>query len=192
MKYLKKLIPVLFLFFGIFIGFLIKNYPLIKFNNEIKIYEVLNLLLTATIGFSIPFFIKKWIEDSRQVKNNLIEELKDLLKEVERIKDKIKFCYSRDSISQDDKDEINFLFEQSDMKFNCLEEVLISTYDIETKTLRTDLKDFYINYWKFVTGAEVMNSKFVRLEEDFIRRHSESYSKFEIKIKQAINKIHRL
>ncbi|MBK8424802.1 MAG: hypothetical protein IPL27_01950 [Lewinellaceae bacterium] len=78
------------------------------------------------------------------------------------------------------------------MKFNCLEEVLISTYDIETKTLRTDLKDFYINYWKFVTGAEVMNSKFVRLEEDFIRRHSESYSKFEIKIKQAINKIHRL
>jgi len=191
MKYLKLILLVLLFLGGIAVGYFVKNFPIIEFNRELKIYEVFNLLLTATIGVFIPFFIKRWIEDSRQVKNNLIEELKDTLKESERIKDKIKFCYSRNSISQGDKDEVNFLFEQSDIKFNCLDELLISTFDVETKTMRAELKDIYMAYWKCVTGGELMTSKFVIISEDFFRRHNESYSKFEIKIKQTINKVHR-
>jgi len=192
MKFLKTVCLLLLFLGGVAIGYFVKNYPIIEFNKELKIYEVFNLLLTATIGLSIPFFIKRWIEDSRQIKNNLIEELKDTLKETERIKDKIKFCYSRDSISQSDKDEINYLFEQSDSKFNCLEELFVSTFDAETKTIRTEIKTIYMAYWKCVTGGELMNSKFVKISEDFFRRHNDSFSKFEIKIKQTINKVHRL
>jgi|ERR1035437_9229177 hypothetical protein len=192
MKYLKVICVVLLFFAGAAIGYFVKHFPIIEFNKELKIYEVFNLLLTATIGLFIPFFIKRWIEDSRQVKNNLIEELKDTLKETERIKDKIKFCYSRNSISQTDKDEINYLFEQSDFKFNCLDELFISTFEVETKILRADLKDIYFSYWKCVTGGELMTSKFNVISEDFVHRHNDSFSKFEIKIKQTINKVHRL
>ncbi len=192
MKYLR--ISIIFLIFlgGIIVGFIIKNYPIIEFNKELKVYEVCNLLLTATIGLFIPFFIKRWIEDSRQVKNNLIEELKDTLKETERIKDKIEFCYLRNSIEPSDKDEVNFLFEQSDIKFNCLTELLVSTFESETKTIRLELNEIYMQYWKVVTGGELMTSKFVKISETFFRRQNESFSKFEIKIKQTINKVHRL
>lgn len=192
MKYLKFILIALLFLIGIAIGFFVKNYPIIEFNKEIKIYEVFNLLLTATIGLFIPFFIKRWIEDSRQVKNNLIEELKDTLREAERIKDKIKFCYSRNAISSSDKDEVNSLFEQSDIKFSCLDELFVTTYDSETKAIRAELKDIYMAYWKCVTGGELMTSKFMVVSEDFFRRHNESFSRFEIKIKQTINKVHKL
>lgn len=192
MKILKIIIVILLFFVGISIGFCIKNWPFIAFNKEIKIYEVLNLLLTASIGIFLPFFVKRWIEDNRQVKNNLIEELKSTLRDTECIKDKVKFCHSRNSISDADKDEINFLFDQSDIKFNCLCELFISTYDNETRLIRSELKDIYFAYWKFVTGGELMKSKFINISEDFYRRHNEVYSKFEIKIKQSINKVHRL
>lgn len=192
MKALKIILLVLLFIGGMATGYFFKNYPLIQFNKELKIYEVFNLILTASIGIFLPFFIKRWIEDSRQIKNNLIEELRDVLKETERIKDKVKFCYSRNSILQGDKDEINFLFEQSDRKFNCLDELLVSSYDSETKTIRTEIKNIYMSYWKCVTSTEVMSSKFIRVSEDFYRRHNEMYSKFEIKIKQTINRVHKL
>lgn len=192
MKYLKYILVALLFLGGIAIGFLIQNYPILQFNKELKIYEVFNLILTASIGLFIPFFIKRWIEDSRQIKNNLIEELKDTLKEAERINNKIKFCYQRNSISPDDKDEVNFMFDQSDIKFNCLEQLLVSTYENETRPIRTELREIYLAYWKCVTGGELMNSKFVLITEDFFRRHNDAYMKFEIKVKQTINKVHRL
>jgi len=192
MRILKIIIVILLFLGGIAIGFFIKNWPNIEFNREIKIYEVFNLLLTASIGILIPFFIKRLIEDNRHVKNNLIEELKSTLRETECIKDKIRFCHNRNKISAIDKDEINFLFEQSDIKLHCLCELFISTYDNETKAIRTELKDMYMAYWKFVTGGELMTTRFTSISEDFYRRHNEAFSQYEIKVKQTINKVHRL
>lgn len=192
MRILKIIIVILLFLVGIAVGFCVKNWPIIEFNKEIKIYEVFNLLLTASIGILIPFFIKRWIEDNRQVKNNLIEELKSTLRETECIKDKIKFCRSRNIILASDKDEINFLFEQSDIKFNCLNELFSSTYDNETKVIRNELKEIYMAYWKFVTGGELMTTRFTSISEDFYRRHNEAFSQYEIKVKQTVNKVHRL
>ena len=94
MKYLKIILVILIFGFGLVIGIVFKDIPNIKFNTEVKLFEPLTFLLNASIGLLIPFFIKRWIDDSRQVKNNLIEELKDTLREVGIIKDKLKFCYN--------------------------------------------------------------------------------------------------
>lgn len=192
MKYLRVALFVLLFIAAVAIGFTIKNFPFIQFNREIKIYEVFNLLLTAAIGVLIPFFVRRWIDDNRQVKNNIIEELKITLSESKRIKEKINFCYAKQEITQNDKDEINYLFEQSDVQFNGFEQLLTSTYETETNNLIKELKDVYMTYWKSTTGGELMSSKFIKISEDFHRRHNEEFMKFEVKIKQAINKIHRL
>lgn len=192
MKYLKIVLVILIFGFGLVLGIVFNDIPHIKINNEVKIFEPLTFLLTATIGLLIPFFIKRWIEDSRQVKNNLIEELKDTLREVGIIKDKLKFCYHNKTISQSDKQEINVLFEQADLKINCLDQQFIESYDIETKTIRAEIKEDYMNYWKLTTSAELMSNKFKSVSENFYGRHNESYTKFETRVKQAINKVHRL
>lgn len=192
MKYLKIILAFLILFFGIVIGIVINDMPVLKLNPEIKLFEPLTFLLTATIGVLIPFFIKRWIDDSRQIKNNLIDELKFTLKEYEIIKDKIKFCYNNRAISKSDKDEINILFEQADLKFNCLNQQMIEAFDKETKCIRDEIHNGCIEYWKHTTSAEMMSSKFKVISETFFRQHNEYFLKFETIIKKAIIKVHKL
>lgn len=192
MKYIKLLLVILFFIGSVSIGYLIKSYPIIEFDKKLKIYEVFNLILTATIGLSIPFFIKRWIEDSRQVKNSLINELKDTLDEIIIVKTKIKQCFIDNKISQRDKQQIIVQFEETDLKLNSLEEQLIESFDKETKKIREEIKKEYINYWRFTTGAELMSSTFVTVSENFYRNHNENFTKLETKIKQAMNKVHRI
>ena len=96
------------------------------------------------------------------------------------------------NIEQGDKLEINALFEQADLKIGCLLQQLIESFDSETKIIRTEIKDQYMEYWKLTTCAEMMSIDFKTINENYYRRHNESFIKFETKIKQAINKVHRL
>lgn len=192
MKYLKLLLAILILIFAVSIGYFIKSYPIIEFDKKLKIYEVFNLILTATIGLSIPFFIKRWIEDSRQIKNSLINELKDTLDEIIVVKSKIKQCFNENNITQRDKQQIIVQFEETDLKLNCLDEQFKESFDKETKKIREEIKSEYLNYWRFTTGAEIMSTTFVTISESFYRNHNENFTKLETKIKQAMNKVHRI
>ena len=178
MRYLKILIALLILCFGIVIGIIINDIPLFKLNPEIKVFEPLTFILTATIGVLIPFFIKRWIDDSRQIKNNLIDELKSTLKEYE-ISKKIRFCYNNKTISKSDKDEVIVLFEQADLRYNCLKQQMIEAFDKETKCIRDEIHNGCIDYWKHTTSAEMMSSKFKVVNETFYRQHNEIFFKFE-------------
>lgn len=192
MKLLKYCLIILVFAFGFAIGIVINDFPYIKLDTTIKVFEPLSFLLTATIGILIPFFIKRWIDDSRQIKNNLIDEIKDTLREVATIKDKIKFCYNNKSINASDKQEINVLFEQIDLKIKCLEQLFIESFDSETKIIRAEISSDYLEYWKLTTGAELMSTKFKSVNDNFYKRHNDCFTKLETKMKQAINKIHRI
>jgi len=192
MKYFKALLLVLTFGFGIVLGLVLKDMPLFTLNTEIRLFEPLTFLLTATIGVLIPFFIKRWIDDSRQIKNNLADELKTTLREVEKIKEKIKSCYSCKSISLDDKNEINELFEQADLEYNCLKQQLEMAFKSETKTISSEIYQAYINYWKFTTGAELMSTQFNIINDNFYRNHNQYFINFETIIKKAIILIHKL
>lgn len=192
MKYLKIIVIFLVLCFGFVIGIVYKDIPYLRLNPEIKLYEPFMLMLTALIGLLLPFFIKRWIEDSRQIKNNLIDELKCFLREVEIIRDKVKYCYFKKNIIQSDKEEINILFEQADLKYDCLKQQLIAAYDKETKLIREEINSKYFDYWKLTTGAEFMSTKFKMVGDDFYRRHNKDFISFETVVKKAIIRIHQL
>ena len=57
-KFIILLETVIIFIVGLTIGLIWKDLPFVKFNNEIKIYEVANLLLTIIIGISIPLLLK--------------------------------------------------------------------------------------------------------------------------------------
>ena len=95
---------------GIVIGVLWNDLPLIRWNPELKLYEVLNLILVFSIGVFVPFFIKKWIEDSRSVKSCVIDELRDALRMADEIRSLIDRCHTNGKIIDSDKDEVLMLF----------------------------------------------------------------------------------
>lgn len=192
MKWIKIVSVILLIIAGFVLGVLVNDIPLLQLDTKVRFFEPLSFLLTAIIGILIPFFIKRWIDDSRQVKNHLVEELKDTLKEITTIKEKVKSCYYKKSITPSEKNEINALFEQADLKINCLEEQLSESFNKETSKLREDIKSDYISYWKLMTGSEIMSSKFKIITEVFFKQHNESFLHIETKIKQGITKIYRL
>lgn len=192
MKYLKFLIIFLIFCFGIVLGIILNDFPILKLNPEIRLFEPLTFLLTATIGVLLPFFIKRWIDDSRQIKNNLVDELKLTLREVEKIKERIKACYNNHQITPLDKNQINEMCEQADLVYNCLKQQLELSYKHETKQISSEIYLCYIDYWKYTTGAEIMSDHFTVISEGFFRIHNQTFAKFETIIKKAIITIHKL
>lgn len=104
----------------------------------------------------------------------------------------MRHCYFQNSISAKEKDEINYMFSQADIKFNCLSKLFTSNLKQETKEIRDELKDSYFAYWKITTGADIMSSKYNVITADFLHKHNEAYGNFETQIKKTINQIHRI
>ncbi|MCF6407431.1 hypothetical protein L3C95_31345 [Chitinophaga filiformis] len=200
MKTIRILVLIIVFALGGLSGFFVKNFPFIRWNTEVKIYEVFQVCSTLFIGIAIPFFIKKWIEDKRQLKNALIEECKETLTEIKRIRTKFEGCYSNNSISASDKDEILILFSDADLKVQNLKENFTLAFKGESKIGIVGIKEntvnainnSYISYWKTVTGGSLMNSNYTRIDNDLLKSQKSDFSSVEKAIKQAIIFIHTI
>jgi uncharacterized protein (DUF342 family) len=185
---------ILFVFFaiGLTIGIIWKDLPIVKFNPEIKIYEVANLLLTLIIGITIPLLVKKWIEDNRSVKISLVDEIKNILSTLNKIKLLLDNCHKCSTITKEQKDEINYLFHESELQINSLNEQLKISFDPQCKKIIDKLKENYHTYKDYLTGGELMLSSFVRVDDRFYREHKTEQSKIETYLKTVIHQIYKL
>ena len=176
---------------GLVIGLIWKDIPLIKFNPELKIYEVANLFLTLAIGITIPLLVKKWIEDNRSIKSSLEGEIKNIICTLDKIKLLISNCHSCSSISKEQKDEINYLFHSLELQINSLNEQLKISFVSQGRKIIEKLKENYHNYKDYLTGGELMLSSFVNVDDRFLREHNTEYSKIETYLKTVIHQIHK-
>lgn len=185
---------ILFVFFaiGLTIGIIWKDLPIVKFNPEIKIYEVANLLLTLAIGIAIPLLVKKWIEDNRSVKISLVDEIKNILSTLNKIKLLLDNCHKCSTITKEQKDEINYLFHESELQINSLNEQLKISFDPQCKKIIDKLKENYHIYKDYLTGGELMLSSFVKVDDRFYREHKTEQSKIETYLKTVIHQIYKL
>jgi len=166
MKILKFfLLPLVTLVVGILLGIVIRDFPLFTLNYNLKITEVLSVLLTFGIGIFIPLIVKKLIEDKRSFKNTLIEEIGTFVKTASRISERITTIYESTKITQRDKDDINLLFEIADEEFNSLFSFIETHCQDGTKKELANLKAKWIEYWKILTGTEVTKSEVKRVDE---------------------------
>lgn len=185
------LLAVLFLG-GLTLGLIWKDLPYVKFNNEIKLYEVANFLLTLTIGITIPLLVKKWIEDNRSVKSCLVEEIKNIIATIDNIKSIITTCHSSAKITKEQKDEINYLFHKSELQINSFDEQLKISFQSQCKRIMDKIKEKYHGYKDYLTGGELMLSSFDKIDDRFLREHNTEQSKIETYLKTVIHQIHKL
>lgn len=166
MKIIKLFIlPLVTLIGGIILGIIIRDFPLFTISYNLKITEVLSVLLTFAIGIFIPLVVKKLIDDKRSFKNSLIEEVGTFTKTATRINDRLTTIYEASKISQRDKDDLNLLFEIADEEYNSLIGFIeIHCNDGAKKELNL-LKDKWISYWKIVTGTEITKSEVKKVDE---------------------------
>lgn len=171
MKILKFiLLPLVTLIVGIIIGIIIRDFPLFTISYNLKITEVLSVILTFSIGVFIPLVVKKLIDDKRSFKNSLIEEVGTFTKTATRINDKLSSIYEANKITQRDKDDLNLLFEIADEEYNSLMSFIEIHCNDGAKKELNNLKDKWIEYWKIVTGTEVTRSEVKKIDETTYKR----------------------
>lgn len=175
---------------GVVIGLSIKDFPILKLDPAISLIDAASLLVTIAIGIIVPFLLKRWIDDIRQTKAYVVEELREFLHDINEVPELVKQIYFSGKISQDQKNRINTTFETIDVKLTNLIKEFEVFYDSETKPMRDALKECYIEYWKYLTGSELMSTKFKSIDESFYKKATILYLEVESKIKAIIRSMY--
>lgn len=173
-------------------GIVKQDLPFVRFNSEIKIYEVLNIFITISIGVSIPFLVKKLIDDYRPIKNMIVDDIKDILLSLKEINTIISNCHQNNKIDQSDKDRINYIFHKSELQIESLKEQIDISYKNQSDRIVREIKDRHNKYKDYLTGGELMLSTFQTIDVRFFRENSTEFAKIERYLKTLIHKIHKL
>tara|TARA_B100000378_G_scaffold278257_2_gene280853 strand:+ start:543 stop:1127 length:585 start_codon:yes stop_codon:yes gene_type:complete len=186
------LLPIIILILGISIGIIIRDFPKFSLNYNLKITEIISLLLTLGIGVFIPLIVKKLIEDKRSFKNSLIEEVSSFNKITNTINQRLVTIHSSGKLTRQDKDGFILLFEIADEEFNQLCEFLKEHSNSEIQTYISQLETKYMEYWKTLTGSEVTKSSLRKLNDDTFKKAAHQHVDMKSiarKIKIGINKM---
>lgn len=178
-------ILILFSFFsaGLILGIIATNIHFLTLSKEFRLFEILNFVITCIIGLAVPLLIKKWIDDSRHVKNYIIEDIKMLVETITEINDNIESCYNSGSINSKNKNQINFSFHKSELQISSIDEQIEVRFGKNKKEMVAKIKEAHDKYWKFVTGGKLMSSSFKKIDEDFFRQSVTEY----IRVKTGIS-----
>lgn len=185
-------IKILLFLGGILVGSVIKRLPYLKLDPAVNVIDLATLIATVAIAFMIPVYVQKFIEDNRGVKASLVEELKDLLLVISRIKTIISDSHIDGNFMPKNRDDILFVFYEAELKINSIEEQFKVAYKSDCEEVSNSLKGFLFAYQDYLTGGELMLSSFTRIDDRFYKENSTEYSKIETGIKTMIQKIHKL
>ena len=184
------IVSTIALLVGICIGVFIKNFPGITYENKVEFLDILTFLLTLGIGVFIPFFIKKWIDDNKSIKEYLVREVEELQTVVLEVRDRIEECYKKSSTESQDRDHVNYVFHKAELQIQSIEEQFNISFS-GRKELVEDLKNDYHKYKDFITGGEFMVSDF-KIDLRYQRDHSNKFNDLNSNLKKLIHKLHKI
>lgn len=185
-------LTVLVLFFcaGVAIATYIENFPFLELDKEVGITDLANLLLTIIVAFWIPITLNPLITNKRTVKDFLISEVKDCIKFFESIKEKIDSA-AHETTTKKAKTIINGMIGQSlAMKISSLNSQLEGSFSSQSKELRVQIDQAYLEYWRETTGGNLMTDTF-KFNVEYSNQHLKAFSKLELVLKQAIFKVNK-
>lgn len=172
---------------GFFFGSI--NIHEIKFEKEINIVEGLNLLVTLGIGLIIPLVLKKFLDDRGNIKALIIDQVHNLIKETKESYKEVNNCYSKGSITPENKDRIISFFSNAEMQLDSIREQLKVSFP--NKSASDNLTNALIKYKGFLTGGELMNSRFTIITDDFYAKNKTEFLSFQKDLMVEIHYIYK-
>lgn len=183
------LLPSITFFIGFSIGIITRDWPKFSMNYNIRITDVLGLLLTFGIGVFIPLLVKKLIEDKRTKNSHLLEELNVFIKMANNIHDYIQDVYNNKKILVKDKDYLNIQMDLLGKEFNEFHTFMLENCPKKIAAFLDDLKSCYIQYWQISTSIEVIGSSVKKLDDKTFKSICEKYTDLNKKIRRIKTEI---
>lgn len=177
---------------GAFSGFFVLHFPFIELDTEVKLFDIVNFILALSLGLWVPFVIKKAIDDNREIKAYIAEDLKILISNLSRVTETISNAYEVGSFSIKDRDSIIHAFHFLELEVSCIEDQMKISFPKKTDELTMKLKNLLLDYQDYLTGGELMLSSFTIVDDRFYKEHGTEFSKIKTGIKTLIHEIYKL
>jgi hypothetical protein len=142
------------------IGLFIKNWPLVKFDNETKITDLIGIILTITLAFLIPIFIKHYVDKRDKINDVILDEVERYREHLDITHNRFLEFYKGNIITSSNKDELVILCDLFDARIDLLKTVVNRKYELALKSKLIELSTKHIEYWKILTN-ETINSRTV-------------------------------
>jgi hypothetical protein len=178
------LLPSITLLIGFSVGIIVRDWPKFSMNYNIRITEVLGLLLTFSIGVFIPLLVKKLIEDKRTKNSHLLEEISGFSKMTENIHDYIQDVYNNKKILVKDKDYLNIQMDLLGKEFGEFHSFLTENCPSKISTHLEELKTCYFEYWQISTSIEVIGSSVKKIDDKTFKSICEKHTEMNKKIRR--------
>jgi len=189
-KILQTIRIVLPLIIGIIAGLMIGNVPYITFKSEVGFGDVANFILAFFIAIFIPIGLNSWLDNRKNIKSFLIDEVKTCIGKIEKIKDKIDGCAIQKKTGKEDLREIMQLLGFLDMKICSLCEQLKISFEKESCDVRNTLVEKCLTYWKKTTEDGIPGENF-KINKEFCNKHDKAFLAFELYLKEIIHLINQ-
>ncbi len=187
-----KLFVLIFVFAsGVMVGHIVYDFPFLTLDHEVNIVSLINLVVTVVIAFMIPFFVSKILQDSRDIKEYLISEVKELIELNKKVKKILVKAYLANTFSVNERNEIIHAFHEIELKVGSIQEQM-RLFSKTAEAISNDMKIALFKYKDFMTGGRLMLSTFVKVDDAFYQECGDEHMKIETIFKTSIQKIHKL
>lgn len=191
----RKIINIIIILFLLCIGFVagvfVKHIPGITLNHNIGLADIVNFVIIVLIAIITPLVFNQWQDNKRFIKNFLIDEVKSIIKEAEKIKNIINDCAINNKTNDIHRKSINMHFQCLDNKIDSLGQQIDISFKKSCNGLKEGLEKEYLKYWKKTTEGNLMSASFI-IDQNFYRMHNVIFSSFETDLKKAIHVINNL
>lgn len=182
---------IFFLVFGMLIDRCYLDFPYLQLDPKINLLSAANLLISILIAFLIPLYFKKLTEEKHDQKVFLIDDFKELITIIKKIRSIISEAYSNRIFSIKDRDNIILTFSEAEQKVNSIKDQIL-LFGNGSRKISDDLTDHLLEYEDYLTGGELMMSRFNKVDQRFYTDNNTKYNKLETEIKKLIHKTYKL
>jgi hypothetical protein len=163
---------------GIIIGVIIQSNIKIEIDNKIRYSELLNWLTAIIIGCVFGYFLKNRYENSKVIKNYLLDDLKKIILDIQDIKD---YCIELKSVQQYNEDQrktINAKINEVDKNITVFLTFISNSYPTKHQSLNDKMVTAFNKFNRKITGDGFYDSPAPANYFDGITAESSSFESY--------------
>lgn len=164
------------------VGFLVRDWPLITVDREFKIIEVLSLGFSIVLAFLIPFYINHFVDKANKVNDVVINEIDRYRDHLEEMHQRFLNINRSETLSDENKTELNVLCELLDTKFEVLNKIVKDRCKERADEKLTAIKDAHILYWRVLTGIGINSPDVTEIHPVIVVSEVQTYGELTEKI----------
>ena len=188
----RIVIEIVLILVALVIGYFLHPISNLEVDPKASIIDYANIAVTLTALIFIPYYIEKKLKEKRVIKDLLIDDIKENLQKVNKLRNLIRNCSISGETTKTDRSEILGFIRSIDNSNGQIINMLESVFGIKkVQPIKNSLYQLSDNLWSEITDGDLMKEGF-KIDDDFSSMASKECLKYTSKYKSEVIKINNL